>query len=90
MTQTIDSVKALEEFINDGIRPINDRDNKEIVTYINTNIEIKKLYEENDLNSFISKVQMKERALNSTNSERVKFRKNAFKELIEKYHELFY
>lgn len=91
MTMTIDKIKELEEFINEGIRPIETTDSLETTAYINANIEIKRLFEENELKHFISKVQLKESQLGSKySSERVKAKKEAYKDLITKYNELYY
>lgn len=90
MTKTIDNVKELECFINEGIRPVDHRDNEETVAYINANIEIKKLYEENDLTTFISTLQLKERVFDRYDSKRIKIKQGAYQELLAKHHELFY
>lgn len=80
----------LEKFIEEGIRPIDPTDNKEATGYINGNIEIKKILEENSLNRFISIVTAKENKLDPKASERVKGKKEAYREAIEKYNELYY
>lgn len=91
MTMTTENIKELENFINEGIRPIDATDDLETAAYINGNREIKQLFEENDLKHFISKVQLKESQLgNKQDSERVKAKQEAYRDLINKYNELYY
>ena len=82
-------MSKLEGFIREGIRPIEDRDGKDIVAYINANKELLELYKANSLNTFISLVQIKERGIDN-NSVRTKARKEAFKDLLDEYHELYH
>ena len=82
-------MSKLEGFIREGIRPIEDRDDVGTIAYINANKELKEMYEDNSLSTFISKVQVMERSLGK-DSIRIKARKEAFRDLLDEYHELYH
>lgn len=89
MKNTKNKQAELLQFINEGIRTIDPTDNLESIGYINGNIEIKRILEENTLDKFISIVSIKETKLDSDISKRVTGKKAAYSEAIKKYKELY-